>query len=108
MKRCRCCRQTWPIEFYAPVGRWRRSTCSACRAGCKRFRERYYIRHRDEAIARTKAYRSTLRAEIERVRSARMSVPGDGCEPNTLRSDARSSAITRERASLISVEVTAR
>ncbi len=71
MKRCRCCRQSWPIEFYTPVGRWRRSTCLACRAGCKRFRERYYARHREEAIARTNAYRAVLRAEVAMVRAVR-------------------------------------
>lgn len=113
MKRCRCCRQTWPIEFY-PIARrvdvringrrirhtYRRATCTACRASA--------VERRRKAVARTKAYRERLRAEIQHVRSVRMSITGDGCESNTLRAGARSSAITRERASLVSVEVMAR
>ncbi len=37
MKRCRCCRQDWPDEFFTvcrPDG-LRRSTCNACRLGCR-------------------------------------------------------------------------
>ena len=64
MKRCRCCRQSWPIEFYAPVGRWRRSTCLACRTNCGEARKR-------QNVARTQAYKAQIRAQVEAVRLAR-------------------------------------
>ena len=63
MKRCRCCRQEWPIEFFAIARKdgWRRATCNACRRGC-RPTTRY---------GKVRLYRAALRAQVEAVRMAR-------------------------------------
>ena len=63
MKRCRCCRQSWPLEFFTvcrPDG-LRRSTCMACRKGCRP----------GSRNVRNRAYRAHLRASVEAVRRAR-------------------------------------
>jgi hypothetical protein len=71
MRRCRCCRQSWPIEFFTPVGRWRRATCLACRAGCKRFRERHYATNRETMLRRSIEWRARLRADVQAIRAQR-------------------------------------
>jgi len=73
MKKCRCCRQFWPLECYEvcrPDG-LRRGKCRACqRSECKRFRQRYYARHRAEAIERSRLWKAALRAEVMAMRAA--------------------------------------
>jgi hypothetical protein len=113
VKRCRCCRQSWPIEFY-PTARYRvdgtpilRARCLACRWHCGAARRR-------AAVARTAAYRARLRADVEAVRLARARATwdntgvGDGDKSNTLRADPRSEAITRGAGVVASFEVMAR
>lgn len=70
MRRCRCCRQAWPIDCF---GRYRyrgairhRLRCEACRLNCGAARRR-------RAVERTNAYRARVRAEVEAVRLARVS-----------------------------------
>lgn len=63
MRRCRCCRQEWPLEFY-PVCRpdgLRRRRCSACRAHCGP----------GSTNAQRRRYRATLRDAVLAVRAAR-------------------------------------
>lgn len=73
MKRCRCCRQTWPLEFYktdsARQG-WRSSRCAACNE-CKRFAQRYYQRNREACIERTRSWKARVREDIVALRRER-------------------------------------
>lgn len=72
MKRCRCCRGEWPLEFY-PTYRfrgveYRRQRCLACRTNCKP----------GSRPARNRAYRAHLRSQVEAVRAARTSLNETG------------------------------
>jgi hypothetical protein len=67
MRRCRCCRQSWPIEFYTVCRSdgLRRRTCMACRRNCgparvKRMRET------------TRAWKARLAADVAAVRQERV------------------------------------
>lgn len=70
MKKCRCCRQSWPIEFY-PVARRRVDGSPILRASCLACRRHCGAAGRRAAVARTTAWKAQLRADVEAVRLAR-------------------------------------
>jgi hypothetical protein len=65
MKKCRCCRQLWPLECYEvcrPDGLLR-GKCKACQRNCGPARKR-------RAVARTRAWKAALRADVLALRTA--------------------------------------
>lgn len=67
MKKCRCCRQSWPLEFYPTYTmrgvEYRRVKCLSCRENCGAARRR-----RD--VERTRAWKASLRADVMAMRVA--------------------------------------
>ena len=111
MKRCRCCRQTWPLDFY-PTYRmrgvtYRRARCLACRENCGAARRR-------AAVIRTGLWKARLRGDVESTRLARArakgydSLVGSGDESHRMTSDSRLAATTRGSGVTSSIEVVAR
>lgn len=71
VRRCRCCHNIWPIEFYTATGgrdasgvQYLRATCTACRVNCGPVRRR-------RNVQRIAAWRARLRADVLAVRAAR-------------------------------------
>lgn len=70
MKQCRCCKNSWPLEFFRVARRRldgtpiRRASCEACRLNCGAARRR-------RAIRITAEWQARLRADVMAVREAR-------------------------------------
>lgn len=69
MMKCRCCRQSWPLEFYPTYTmrgvEYRRIQCLACRKNCPGRQRR--------KVAATRERRSRLRSEVRLARARRES-----------------------------------